>query len=238
WVRPRRHPRRPGLAGHLLGSTTGWAMLLCLAGVAGSLAPLFPWAEVGCVRVYGYNCWQGIAAGWTFLGLGLLLIALGFREPLPAWQPALLSLAGVSGLVLTALYLPTIPPPDRVHLGPSGVLGLALGLLFLSALQIRGLLARATSPVESLTTRRSPSGQGPSCVRSAGVSCRPTPCRGCAPTACCRAGSPPPRRLAIPQARRARAPPSAPQHRRSWRSCSRNWRSSSCWGVILRAPVR
>ncbi len=127
----------------LFGRTTGWAMLFCLLG---SLTTLLPWVVFDfpnhALR-FGYQVDWGIGTGLVFLILFLLLVATGFMDPVPIWRPVALFLGG-SGAILC----PSLLRGSAASLKEGAYLAMVLGvgLLFLGALQIRGILIRRRPP--------------------------------------------------------------------------------------------
>src|SRR5262249_26257446 len=85
-------------------TTTGWAIMVCLFGVAGTF---LRWAEVhtswGHVYANAFSSWQGITVAGTYLVLGSLLITTYSSGPVAAWKPAALLTA--AGILLVALLL-------------------------------------------------------------------------------------------------------------------------------------
>jgi hypothetical protein len=162
--------------GRFLGAATGWAILFSLFGLIAILQPVFPWGVLdvvsyplpgvtarAAVEVYGYHSWFGIAAALVFLSLLLLLIVVGFIEPVPIWQPPTLMLAGIGLLLLMSFYVLRADPTQSASPNFSGSVGggaervtfsrmpyvvaaLGLGLLLLGAVQLRGVLLRRGKP--------------------------------------------------------------------------------------------
>jgi predicted Ser/Thr protein kinase len=164
--------------GRFLGAATGWAILFSLFGLIAILQPVFPWGVLdvvsyplpgvttrAAVEVYGYHSWFGIAAALVFLSLLLLLIVVGFIEPVSIWQPPTLMLAGIGVLLLMSFYVLRADPTQSAAPNFSGSVGgmaervtfrpmpyvvaaLGLGLLLLGAVQLRGVLLRRRKPAK------------------------------------------------------------------------------------------
>jgi serine/threonine protein kinase len=113
-------PKRPSRIGHLVRTTTGWAVILCLAGVVFSLQPIWPWADLRLTpsngeplvlaRVYGYETICGQVSAGVFLGVLLVLAVAAFPGRVPIWQPILFLVSGLgaclfvlSGMVGSAI---------------------------------------------------------------------------------------------------------------------------------------
>jgi tRNA A-37 threonylcarbamoyl transferase component Bud32 len=98
-----------------LGTGTAWGMILCLLG-AGTI--FLPWASVnmfGFVQVSpGFDRWHGIAAGSVFGAAFVLILIFDLLKPWPLLRALAMLLAGVTGLVLPALFLWQISQPAEV----------------------------------------------------------------------------------------------------------------------------
>jgi hypothetical protein len=139
-------PRRKGLIRRTFGTSTGWAMIFC---VLGCLCSAFlPWVvettwQVPGVLAFsthivlGFESRCGVLTAMTFFVLSLILVATGFLEPIPAWRPACLFVAGVAVIFFVSLA------HDNSHSLRAGAyfaIVLAVGLLFMGALQVRRIL--------------------------------------------------------------------------------------------------
>jgi tRNA A-37 threonylcarbamoyl transferase component Bud32 len=123
----------PGGWQQLFGTTGGWALLVCLAGVA---VGFIPWIRIDVTtptNTFGFTSftvsgaggstwqnafenWQGITATVTFGVLALLLYLAGRREQHPRWQPVPLLLAGLTNIVVVSWLLWELahPPEPKV----------------------------------------------------------------------------------------------------------------------------
>ena len=73
----------------------------------------------------------------TFFCLFLLLVATGFMEPIPLWRPLSLFTAGILAILFSLLAQ---TGGNSLHAGAYLAILLGIGLLFLSALQVRRIL--------------------------------------------------------------------------------------------------
>jgi tRNA A-37 threonylcarbamoyl transferase component Bud32 len=104
------------------GSTTGWATILCLAGLLGCLSD---WDS--------FRTLYGITVLVTFLGLFVFLLATGSLQPIPLWRPVTLIGAGLA----VVLFLGSAFGPGAYITFAAG-----LGLLLVGSIQLRGVLMR------------------------------------------------------------------------------------------------
>jgi hypothetical protein len=147
-------PRRSFFA-----TPSGWAMIFCVAGV-GSI--FLPWAfTTGVLTVGAWThpeheivlrlkegsrnalvSWHGIPTGIIFVLLFLLLVATSPLNPVPLWRTILLLLGGFLVVLFTSMYVGHFAGFQVVRVGGGAylALGLGFGLLFLGALEIRGML--------------------------------------------------------------------------------------------------
>ena len=166
--KPVPPPRRKGIIRKTFGTTTGWAMIFCLFG---GFRTFFPWMHVndalslGVFNLSGYETTFGVLTTLTFVGLFLLLVATGFLEPIPLWRPLALFLGGIAAIAFPLVERfssrPTMRPskidalpkvlqqfpfemPYAYSLREGAYMSICLGfgLLFLAALQLRGILMR------------------------------------------------------------------------------------------------
>jgi serine/threonine protein kinase len=166
--KPVPPPRRKGIIRKTFGTTTGWAMIFCLLG---GFRTFFPWMHVndalslGVFNLSGYETTFGVLTTLTFVGLFLLLVATGFLEPIPLWRPLALFLGGIAAIAFPLVERfssrPTMRPskidalpkvlqqfpfemPYAYSLREGAYMSICLGfgLLFLAALQLRGILMR------------------------------------------------------------------------------------------------
>lgn len=142
---PAPKPRRKGFLRRIFGTTTGWAMIFC---VMGCLSAFLPWAveiiwQVPGVlafsdhTVMGYESKFGILAVMTFLFLFLILVATGFLEPIPAWRPVCIFIAGIAVILFASRVH---DESHKLHLGAYYAVALGVWLMFLGALQVRGII--------------------------------------------------------------------------------------------------
>jgi hypothetical protein len=102
--------KRPSRVGRLLKTTTGWAVILCLAGLVLSLQPVWPWADLRAVpgegeplvlaRVYGYETGSGLVPAGIFLAVLLVLVVAAFPGRVPLWQPILFVGSGLGACLV------------------------------------------------------------------------------------------------------------------------------------------
>jgi hypothetical protein len=153
-VSPRR---KKGFFRRTFGTTTGWAMILC---VMGCLSTFFVWADANrhdippppgfliytphnyVFDAHGYETVLGLLTATTFLILFLFLVATGFLEPIPIWRPASLFVAG-----LGAILFPVLGHHGDYSLREGAYIAIVLGvgLLLLGAMQVRGILMQGRS---------------------------------------------------------------------------------------------
>jgi predicted Ser/Thr protein kinase len=111
-----------------LTDPTTWVMICCLIGLGFCLVPAEPWAEVKVLQspppgmgnetyqilteVYGYQCVVGQLAAGIFLVLFLLLLAIGFVEPVLWWQPLVIFLSGTAIALVMAYAIQSDRSPD------------------------------------------------------------------------------------------------------------------------------
>jgi hypothetical protein len=108
-------PKGPSRVRAFLSTTTGWAIVVCLAGAMLSVCPVGPWAELQAVpdegraqvlaSVFGYETWYGFLPAVLFLTVFLVLATTAFLGPVPLWQPLVFLASGavVSVTVLTGV---------------------------------------------------------------------------------------------------------------------------------------
>jgi MFS family permease len=97
-----------------LHTTTGWAIIICLLGVAATFQPFFPLAELqihhrvprgGTIaQVFGYESKVISGVGAIFASLFLLLITTSFIEPIPLWRSVFIFFGGM-GCVLVMYFV-------------------------------------------------------------------------------------------------------------------------------------
>jgi hypothetical protein len=137
-------PPRKGFFRRTFGTTTGWAMILCLLA---SYLIFVPWAVYSVPNHssdwYGYETGLGIATETIFLGLFLLLLTTSFMDPPPIWRAVAMFLGGGVTVLLASLSA----VGARSLEGAIGAIILGVGILLLAALQIRGILMRRWTTV-------------------------------------------------------------------------------------------
>jgi hypothetical protein len=139
---------------------SGWAMIFCVAGVC---ALFFPWltptgilgrvklehGDVGWalqVQQKGSQnalaSWHGIPTGIVFVLLFLLMVATSPLNPVPFWRTLVLLVGGFLVVLFTSMFVGRFVGMEFVAVagGAYLALGLGFGLLFLGALEIRGML--------------------------------------------------------------------------------------------------
>jgi hypothetical protein len=91
--------------------------------------------------------WHGIPTGILFVLLFLLLVATSPLMPVPLWRTILLLVGGFLLVLFPSLFVGRFAghPAVRVGWGAYFALVLGFGLLFLGALEIRGMLMRRTA---------------------------------------------------------------------------------------------
>jgi hypothetical protein len=99
----------------VFGTTTGWAIILCIFGITVILQPFLPLAElqvldvrnrsIPIAEVFGYQSIFAIGAGAIFGSLLLLLVATSFIEPIPPWRSCLIILAGMGSILVMGLSI-------------------------------------------------------------------------------------------------------------------------------------
>jgi hypothetical protein len=147
------------------GKTTGWAMVFCVAGI---VSIFVPWVEV--YGGWGFDftgqrnglvTWHGVVTGVLFAVLFLFLVATSPLEPVPLWRSITLGVAGALALLVTGLFIGryAAPPLAVVLAGAYLALGLGFGLVFLAALEIRGMLVRVAMRRRVMAVI--PEGKGP-----------------------------------------------------------------------------
>jgi serine/threonine protein kinase len=131
-------PKRPSRVVRLFTTTTGWAVILCLAGVVCSLQPVWPWAHVEPERL-PIAC--QIATGVILLAVLLVLYIAAFPGRVPIWQPILFLASGIS---VCLLGVPSYAASGPLLRSPVSYAPLAVGvgLVLLAALQLRGIVRR------------------------------------------------------------------------------------------------
>jgi serine/threonine protein kinase len=122
-------PKRPSRIGRLLRTTTGWAVILCLAGVVLSLQPVWPWAELRLVpgeggplvlaRVYGYDTVCALWSAGIFLAVLVVLAVAAFPGRVPFWQPVLYLVSGSVACLVVLLNMGGMGHVERG--GPAAV---------------------------------------------------------------------------------------------------------------------
>jgi len=131
--------RRKGLFRRTFGTTTGWAMILCLLG---SYLIFVPWAVYPSPNHssdwYGYEVGLGIATESLFAALFLLLLATSFMDPPPIWRAVAMFIGGAVVTLLASLSA----VGARSLQGAGLAIALGVGILLLAALQVRGILMR------------------------------------------------------------------------------------------------
>jgi hypothetical protein len=155
-------PRR-----RFLATTTGWAMIFCVLGV-GSI--FVPWAHLsskfsgrfaaehsGEIRLLerlhqdhsqnGLVSWHGIPTGILFVLLFLLLVATSPLDPVPLWRTIVLLVGGLLVVLFPSLFIERFVNHPLISVGAGAYFALILGfgLLFLGALEIRGMLLRRSA---------------------------------------------------------------------------------------------
>lgn len=130
--------------------TTACAIALCLAGAVSIFAPWIRtayspyggWFQPG--QHNGFFTWHGVPTALTFVLLFLLLVATSPLHPVPLWRSILLLVGGCLVVLFTGLFIQRWTGYALVEVqgGAYCSLGLGIGLLFLGALEIRGLLLR------------------------------------------------------------------------------------------------
>jgi len=142
-------------------STTFLSILICLLGI-GSI--FLPWGFVegrgGGGWLLGLLVWQGWVAAFLFLALLLFLIVTGAMQPVPFSRSLVLFLgAAVNLALLFVSFLVSLPSPGQIYgdrrqpdgqfifagYGSALGAGLAILLLLVSALEMRGCVIRRTS---------------------------------------------------------------------------------------------
>jgi hypothetical protein len=135
-------------------------MIFCLIGVA---AIFLPWARVPSYEGIGLRVtladrnglasWHGIAAGITFVVLFLFLVATSPVYPVPLWRSIILSVLSTLIVIFSAVFVGDF---SRTEIKPGAYVALALGfvLLFITALEFRGLLMRRSARWESAALQR------------------------------------------------------------------------------------
>lgn len=143
---PEPPPPRKGFFGRTFGTTTGWAMILCLLG---SYLIVAPWAVYsspspnGSSDWYGYEVGLGIATESVLAALFLLLLATSFMDPPPIWRAVAMF---IGGGVVTLLASLSANGARKVE-GAGLAIAVGVGILILAALQIRGILMRRWTAV-------------------------------------------------------------------------------------------
>jgi hypothetical protein len=119
-------------------TTTGWAILLCLLGVADTL---LPWQnyKTRAVDANAFLMEQGVLLVVAYVALGLLLITTYTGDPVRVWKPAVLFAA--AGFILMALltYVDRVKQPLA---STYYAFACAIGLYVVGAVQVRQILNR------------------------------------------------------------------------------------------------
>jgi hypothetical protein len=150
-----------------VSATDGWAILICLLGVASGF---LPWAVPGAGATFSHNAdhalgllrwtipsWHGIAVMVAFAGGALAMLAT-YRLTQAVWKPPLLLAVGVAVEAAVVLFLlswtmgqvetwgdKAYPVQVDVLAGPYVALGCAAALLLVGAVQVRSLLLSRAS---------------------------------------------------------------------------------------------
>jgi multisubunit Na+/H+ antiporter MnhB subunit len=119
-------------------TTTGWAILLCLLGIADTF---LPWQNYK-TRATDSNAFlmeQGVFLVVAYVALGLILITTYTADPVRVWKPAVLVVA--AGFILMALltYVDRVKQPLA---STYYAFACAIGLLVVVAVQVRQILNR------------------------------------------------------------------------------------------------
>jgi serine/threonine protein kinase len=141
---PAVKPRKKGFFRKMLGTTTGWAMILCIVGCYAStfnwVEVSVPWPRSGTISpvgandldldtmfsVKGYEVGLGITATLVFGSLLFILLATGFMVPIPWWRPLMVFVTGAA-VIITTLFSIGELSPIFAHYTPSNAGALAEG---------------------------------------------------------------------------------------------------------------
>jgi hypothetical protein len=99
----------------------------------------------------GLVSWHGIPTGILFVLLFLLLVATSPLDPVPLWRTILLLVGGFLVVLLPSLFIERFANHPVIAVGPGAYMALILGfgLLFLGALEIRGMLIRRSTRADT-----------------------------------------------------------------------------------------
>jgi hypothetical protein len=136
----RRSARR-GFLRRCLGSTTGWAMILCSLGILLSSLLWFVDSPHFVYRGHGLLCFI------VFLSLLFFLLETGFIEPVPVWRPLALMVVGIVAFRSACLIIMEVELDPDIKLvadltSSYYLLVLGIGIFLLGTHQMKEVLVR------------------------------------------------------------------------------------------------